>query len=169
MSICRAKENYSRKVVDENADNPRNFWKIVKRVIPNKATGANSSTTNPINVDGTLTTEATTTANSFCTFFTNIVKRIQPDQTPVAPTAQTENCSLPSGTSFQMKPTSVNFVCQQLKLLKTSKATGLDGFPARVLKDAAQTISAPLTAIINLSISTSSPKGVEDCKAGMSP
>ena len=30
MSIRKAKENYSRKVVDENADNPRNFWKIVK-------------------------------------------------------------------------------------------------------------------------------------------
>ena len=114
MSIRKAKENYSRKVVDENADNPRNFWKIVKRVIPNKATGAKSSTTNPINVDGRVTTEATTIANGFCTFFTNIVKRIQPDQTPVAPTAQTKNCSSPSGTSFQMKPTSKNFVCQQL-------------------------------------------------------
>ena len=155
MSFRKAKENYSRKVVDENADNPRNFWKIVKRVIPNKATGAKSSTTNPINVDGRVTTEATTIANGFCTFFTNIVKRIQPDQTPVAPTAQTKNCSSPSGTSFQMKPTSKNFVCQQLKLLKTSKATGLDGIPARLLKDAAPTISAPLTAIINLSISTS--------------
>ena len=82
MSIRKAKENYSRKVVDENADNPRNFWKIVKRVIPNKATGAKSSTTNPINVDGRVTTEATTIANGFCTFFTNVVKRIQPDQTP---------------------------------------------------------------------------------------
>ena len=112
MSIRKAKENYSRKVVDENADNLRNFWKIVKRVIPNKATGAKSSTTNPINVDGRVTTEATTIANGFCTFFTNIVKRIQPDQTPVAPTAQTKNCSSPSGTSFQMKPTSKNFVCQ---------------------------------------------------------
>ena len=90
MSIRKAKDNYSRKVVDENADNPRNFWKIVKRVIPNKATGAKSSTTNPINVDGRVTTEATTIANGFCTFFTNIVKRIQPDQTPVAPTAQTK-------------------------------------------------------------------------------
>ena len=31
----------------------------------------------------------------------------------------------------------------------------VDGIPARLLKDAAPTISAPLTAIINLSISTS--------------
>ena len=45
MNIRKAKANYSRNVVDENADNPRNFWKIVKRVIPNKAIGAKSSTT----------------------------------------------------------------------------------------------------------------------------
>ena len=35
-----------------------------------------------------------------------------------------------------------------------SKGTGLDGIPARLLKDAAPSISAPLTAIINLSISS---------------
>ena len=132
MSIRKAKENYSKKVVDENADNPRNFWKIVKSVIPNKATGAKSSTTKPINFDSRVNTEATTIANGFCTFFTSIVEKIQADQTPVAPTAQTENCSSPSGTCFQMKPTSVNFVCQHLKLLKTSKATGLEGIPARL-------------------------------------
>ena len=55
-----------------------------------------------------------------------------------------------------MKPVSAAFVHRQLRLLKTSKGTvtGLDGIPARLLKDAAPSISAPLTAIINLSISS---------------
>ena len=39
-------------------------------------------------------------------------------------------------------------------MLKTSKGAGLDGIPARSLKDAAPSISAPLTAIINISISS---------------
>ena len=34
------------------------------------------------------------------------------------------------------------------------KGAGLDGIPARSLKDAAPSISAPLTAIINISISS---------------
>ena len=53
-----------------------------------------------------------------------------------------------------MKPLSAAFVYHQLRLLKTSKGTGLDGIPARLLKDAAPSISALLTATINLSISS---------------
>ena len=52
------------------------------------------------------------------------------------------------------KPVSAAFVHRQLRLLKTSKGTGLDGIPARLLKDVAPSISAPLTAIIDLSISS---------------
>ena len=52
------------------------------------------------------------------------------------------------------KPVSSAFVHRQLRLLKTSKGTGLDGIPARLLKDVAPSISAPLTAIIDLSISS---------------
>ena len=55
---------------------------------------------------------------------------------------------------FSLKPVSAPFVHRQLRLLRTSKGTGLDGIPARLLKDTAPSISAPLTAIINLSISS---------------
>ena len=54
-----------------------------------------------------------------------------------------------------MKRIAANFVYQQLELLKPSKATGLDGISARLLEDAASTVSALLTTIVNCSISTS--------------
>jgi len=41
-----------------------------------------------------------------------------------------------------------------LFLLKSKKATGLDGMTARLLKDAAPVIAKPITYIINLTIST---------------
>ena len=68
----------------------------------------------------------------------------------------TEACLNNSSQSIcsLLKPVSAAFVHRQLRLLKTSKGTGLDGIPARLLKDAAPSISAPLTAIINLSISS---------------
>ena len=57
---------------------------------------------------------------------------------------------------FQFSITAVSngFVCKHLKQLKVSKATGLDCIPTRLLKDGAVYISAPLTYIINLSITT---------------
>ena len=57
-----------------------------------------------------------------------------------------------SKSLFSLKPVSAVFVNRQLRLLKTSKGTGLDGIPARLLKDAASSISALLRTIINLSI-----------------
>ena len=59
-----------------------------------------------------------------------------------------------SQSLFSLKPVTAAFVHRQLRRLKTSKGTGLDGIPARLLKDAAPSISAPLTVIINLSISS---------------
>jgi len=38
--------------------------------------------------------------------------------------------------------------------MKSTKATGLDGIPARLLKDAANEISRPIAYLINSSIST---------------
>ena len=67
----------------------------------------------------------------------------------------TEACLNNSSQSlFSLKPVSAAFVHCQLRLLNTSTGTGLDGIPARLLKDAAPSISALLTAIINLSISS---------------
>ena len=63
----------------------------------------------------------------------------------------TEACLNNSSQSLlSLKPVSAAFLHRQPRLLKTSKGTGRDG----LLKDAAPSISAPLTAIINLSISS---------------
>ena len=59
-----------------------------------------------------------------------------------------------SQSLFSLKPVSAAFLNRQLRLLKTSKGTGLDGIPARLFQEAASSISAPLTAIINFSISS---------------
>ena len=46
------------------------------------------------------------------------------------------------------------FVKNQLKRMKKKKATGLDGLPSQLLRDCSQTLSLPLTYLINLSIKT---------------
>ena len=88
--------------------------------------------------------------------FTNVVEKLLSGIRPLNwNQLSTEACLNNSSQSLlSLKPVSAAFVHRQLRLLKTSKGTGLDGIPARLLKDAAPSISAPLTAIINLSISS---------------
>ena len=44
------------------------------------------------------------------------------------------------------------FMRAQLRRLKAGKAAGLDNIPARLLKDAADTVAKPLTTILNASL-----------------
>ena len=54
--------------------------------------------------------------------------------------------------SFVLHEVSEDFVYDELNNLNISKSTGLDGLPARFLKDAAEVIKYPITSVINLSI-----------------
>ena len=155
--IRKAKSSYNRRIIEENSDDPKNLWKAVKKVLPNKSvTPQPSASIKPITVDGKTTTDALTIANGFCTYFTNVVEKLLSSIPPLNwNQLSTEACLNNSSQSlFSLKPVSAAFVHCQLRLLNTSTGTGLDGIPARLLKDAAPSISALLTAIINLSISS---------------
>ena len=53
---------------------------------------------------------------------------------------------------FQLTTVEEDLVCSELRKIKTSKSTGLDNIPARLLKDGAIVISKPLTVLINRSV-----------------
>ena len=55
---------------------------------------------------------------------------------------------------FVLEEVSSGFVQKELLKMKSTKATGLDGIPARLLKDAANEISRPVAYLIYLTIST---------------
>ena len=58
-----------------------------------------------------------------------------------------------SDTSFNLKHVTEDFVYKELCSLNISKSMGLDGIPAKFLKDAAPILKIPITFLINLSIS----------------
>ena len=75
--IRKAKSSYNRRIIEENSDDPKNFWKAVKNVLPNKSvTTQSSASIEPVTVDGKTTTDALTVANGFCTYFTNVVEKL---------------------------------------------------------------------------------------------
>ena len=57
------------------------------------------------------------------------------------------------GKKFVLKHVTEDFVFKELMHLNTCKSTGLDGIPARFLKDGADFLKLPITWIINSSIS----------------
>ena len=57
---------------------------------------------------------------------------------------------------FILQPISEKFILKQLRDLKVKKATGLDGIPARFLKDSAAVVTLSVKFIMNLSLSTGS-------------
>lgn len=94
-----------------------------------------------------IISKATLVRDSKCTSFTCII-------VIKAPIVQVMSSFTKQRFQFPITAVSNGFVCKHLKQLKVSKATGLDCIPARLLKDGAVYISAPLTYLIYLSITT---------------
>ena len=67
-----------------------------------------------------------------------------------------ENCPVKSSTNvnFKFREISLEEVIWQLRNRKTSKATGIDNIPAKVLKISAEVVGPALSWIYNLSIKT---------------
>ena len=60
----------------------------------------------------------------------------------------------PSGELFNIQPIASCFVKEQINSMATTKATGLDKVPGRLLKLRVKEIADSLTSIINLSFET---------------
>ena len=59
-----------------------------------------------------------------------------------------------NGDNFKFSLVSMNFVHKQIKLMKSDKATGIDGISVRLLKSACPIILHSLTHLFNLSLTT---------------
>ena len=127
---------YANQLADEK--DPKVMWRTLHKIVPQKIKSVPSSS------DGL-------TASRFNGFFTSIANSLS---------SHFERCTLPKVMStrveqdFVLEEVSSGFVQKELLKMKSTKATGLDGIPARLLKDAANEISIPVAYLINLTIST---------------
>ena len=91
-----------------------NFWKAVKKVLPNKSiTSQPSASIEPITVDGKTTTDALTIANGFCTYFATVVEELLSNvPTLIRNQLSAEAClNNPSQSLFSLKP-GISCVCK---------------------------------------------------------
>ena len=64
------------------------------------------------------------------------------------------NSGNPQKTTFSIREVPEDFVFKELTRLNIGKSTGLDGLPARFIRDGAEFLKRPITVIVNKSILT---------------
>lgn len=162
--IRNAKRSFYRDSINNNLDNPKNLWRIIRSLAPSKCSNLPSHLT----IDGKNYHDYHEIANLFNEHFVNISSTVTLNQTSFSPNCDLisdfVNSKLPPGTTYCIPPVSVEFVKTNLQQLSTTKATGLDDLSSYFLKIAASSISPSLAAIFNLSISTGVfPRSLEMC------
>ena len=141
----KAKQEYFSNLIYESCDNTNKLWRSIKKVLPQKT----KETVTVIQDDNGTHTDPVNIANSFNSFFC----RIGSDLCAKFPTGvQTQNPYPNFTQTFSFTKISSDFICRELKTLKSTKATGLDNINARLLRDAAEIVAQPLTFIMNSSL-----------------
>ena len=140
MKLLKEKASYYSKQLCDKQDS-RELWKTLNEILPNKKQHA---ATNALAFENL-------TATSFNEFLKSVAEKLcgnykgKPMPRLWTPRV-TEN--------FLLQKVSTNFVWKELTNVKLTKATGLDGLTARLLRDATPVVAQPITYLVNLAIST---------------
>ena len=153
QNIFRAKESYFKDTLFANKNNPKKTWSII-----NELTSKNQKTSyiDEIKFDGNSVHDSCNIANTFNEYFSNI----GPNLANEINTSEGNRCYLMylnrqnENITFNLEEVNSRTVFFHLSNLSKSKATGLDGISARLLRECPDLISESLTLIFNRSINT---------------
>ena len=150
------KNRYHKELINENVNNPRQFWKNIKEVIPKNGSKITSSV--PFIKDYSASdndeSQQKSKADIFCTFFSSVANNLKRKAIKLCNLTWKKLKSNPIRTTSKFNFRLVNkiWVENQLRLLKRSKATGPDNLPPGMLKDCSNELSGPLCYLINLTV-----------------
>ncbi|MGL1888436.1 MAG: reverse transcriptase family protein [Reichenbachiella sp.] len=153
----KAKAMYFKNNVNDNLNKPKKLWSVLKELGTSK-----SCKTKILNIglkiNQTICFDklmvATKFNQFFCSIAENLVKQLPPITGKYGFNFVKKYYQAKAGTDkiLTIKPVTEDKVKQMILKLNAFKATGLDGLPAKFLRDSAETVAKPLTYIINLSI-----------------
>ena len=156
QSICQGKSYYCQNILVENEHKPSDFWRCIKKIFPTKTKCSEKPKMMKINEK--RVSDKSLIANSFCTFFSTIGSSLQQLVLSLGNRIwkPCENRNLRKSsllaTQFKFKTVTPPEVEKLLMNLKTSKASGPDQIPPRMLRDAAKELSILLCHLVNLSL-----------------
>ena len=157
--IRKAKADYFSNKIEENKNNSKNLWQQLKSLGYKNKKDDNSNIVLTINED--TCHDHKTIADYFNQFFTTVASVLVQKLPACSKVYDYKSEAFrnfyksknPEGKKFVLKHVTEDFVFKELMHLNTCKSTGLDGIPARFLKDGADFLKLPITWIINSSIS----------------
>ena len=140
-------------------NNPKATWKLIGTLIKRKTKGQTApsriiSIPTCIKADDNIVTDKQGISELLNTYFTSVVNKLFESCRHARPVFNCTTEELFTKKHFEFTAVGKPFVLKQLKCLKPKKATGLDGLPARLLKDSAIVIADCVTHLINLSFET---------------
>ena len=158
--IKTKKCTYVKDQLKENIANPSKLWKVLKSIgLPSKANSTSKVCLK--DKDNTLLFEPKETSNVFRRFYENLAQSLV-DKLPPAPNKFTMestkiyNEQMNITGSFKLQPVDQASILKMLEKTNANKAPGIDKLPGIFIKDGASLLAAPLTQLINLSITTAS-------------
>ena len=152
--IRSAKANHIRSVFRESQNQPNDFWRQIKKCYPTKNTDRLQKS---FKIDGVLTSDPTSITNAFCSFFAKVGSSLMTSSV-INFTWKSFNLRKflstvnKTNSSFTFHEVYLRDVLKILQATNASKATGCDAIPARIIKDIAHEIAAPLTFLVNKSL-----------------
>ena len=145
--VKRKHREYLLKIQDSFRDNPKLFWSYHKAVFHHRATQ-----TPAISYKGNLAKTSSEKAELFNSYFSSVFQPARPNQYQASTFFSSQ---LRTESQLREIELSECDVANCLRNLDTSKASGPDGIPARLLKECSQQITPSLCSLFNLSLQSS--------------
>ena len=153
-------KQYWKKKANELTTNSKEFFKTFKPFLGSK-TCTNKQAEINLKVNGIVVSDQTTVAETLACHFATLADSIGGDRAQQSEKQLCNHISLArirsncqNEQAIAVEPTNRTQVLCALESLKTSKATGNDAIPAKVLKLGAKELATPLTKLYNSCISS---------------
>jgi len=153
VSLCRrSKQNHYTKYFDLHSGNMQKIWQGVRQLISVKSSFKSPSPIS-LNIDGNISSDPLTIANSFNKYFSSVAHSIR---NKIPPSFKHFSTFLkhPNSSSIFIFPCTPQEVSKCIASFDHKKASGPHSIPMLILKLISQDISIPLSKLINLSFET---------------
>ena len=126
------------------------MWKTINNVLHKNS---NHTVTQNIIFEGTELKSPSQLSEAFSKHFTTVGPKLA-EKIEIQPSDDLLEYlgDKTGGTKFKLQPVSVGYVERAIKALNNSKSPGADRIPVKILKDAINLVSEPLTLIYNSSL-----------------
>ena len=147
----RSKSNHYTKYFNKHSKNMKKVWSGIQDIISSKSLSLSPNIS--ISVGNNVTTDTVTVTNCFNDFFTSIADTIR-SKMPQTYNHFSRFLGTPNPNSIFLTPTTPEEITKVIGSFSSSKSSGPNSIPVRILKLLKLDISNPISILINRSFST---------------